>query len=113
VIAPALTPLPTDRRAATRRQPTVGTICRLTLHSGETLIGLVWNISTNGLSMLVHRQLETGTLLEGVLLTGDEESSLMIEFRVAHVGPLRTGDFIIGGPFVRPLETAELAPFVL
>jgi hypothetical protein len=112
VIAPALPPLPTERRAATRRQPTIGTICRLTLNAGETLNGLVWNISTSGLSMLVHRQLKTGTLVHGVLLTGDEGTSLAIEFRVAHVGPLRTGDYIIGGPFVRPLEVEEMNSFL-
>jgi hypothetical protein len=75
-------------------------------------MGLVWNISTSGLSMLVHREIDAGTILQGILLTGDEGSSLRIEFRVAHVGPLRTGDFIIGGPFVRPLEAEEMQPFV-
>jgi hypothetical protein len=98
---------------APRRQPTVGTICRLTLNADEHLIGLVWNISSGGLSMLVHRRLEAGTVLEGVLLTANEANSLPIKFRVAHVGPLRTGDYIIGGPFVRPLGIEEMGPFVV
>ena len=110
VIAPAL---PAERRAATRRQPTLGTICRVTLDGGENLIGLVWNISTSGLSMLVHRQLVAGTVLQGLLSTSNEQSSLAIAFRVAHVGPLRTGDYIIGGPFLHPLDIGEMEPFVI
>jgi hypothetical protein len=106
-------PLPSERRAATRRQPAVGTTCRLTLSSGEVIVGLVWNISTSGLSMLVHCRLEIGTFLRGVLIAADEVSSLPIEFRVAHVGPLRTGDFIVGGPFLKPLEAGEMHPFVI
>jgi hypothetical protein len=62
--------------------------------------------------MLVHRPPEVGVVVDGVLQAANGGTSLAIGFRVAHVRALQTGDYIIGGPFVRPLEADAMQPFV-
>lgn len=102
-----------ERRQSPRRQPTVGTVCRLTTESGDSAgTGLVWNISTHGISMLLHQGPPTGTTLSGDLQSGDGRASLAILFRVAHVVRLQTGDYILGGPFLHPLTPEEMQPFL-
>ena len=109
----AATPPAPERRQAPRRQPTLGTTCRLVSSAGEDLgIGLVWNISTSGISMLLHRRLEPGTPLSAELRTAAESGGLPLTLVVAHVSPLITGDYVMGAQFVRPLGAEELRPFV-
>jgi hypothetical protein len=96
-----------ERRQAARRQPALGTVFR---HDGSAP-GLVWNISTGGMSLLVANPPERGTTIRGVLATADGASQATA-FVVTHVSQLRTGDYVIGGPFDRPLEPEELRPFV-
>ncbi len=100
---------PAERRRAPRRQPAVGTVCRLENGGG---VGLVWNISAGGVSMLLHEQPKPGTTLKGELMTTDQTHTVPISMRITHVARLRTGDYIIGGPFGRPLAPEEMRPFV-
>jgi len=97
-----------ERRLAARRQPAMGTIFR---HDGA-VPGLVWNISTGGLSLLVADPPERGTTVRGALATADGRTQ-SVAFVVTHVSPLRTGDYVIGGPFDKALEPDELRPFVV
>jgi hypothetical protein len=97
-----------DRRAKVRRQPALGTVYRL----GDWGLGLVWNISEGGVSMLVRDAPERGATVQGELATADDGHTLPVSVRVAHVTPLRTGDYLIGGPFNRPLAPEEVRPFV-
>src|SRR5262249_47288464 len=101
-----------ERRTATRRQPTLGTVCRLVLSTGEQLLGLVWNISASGVSMLVHRRLELGSIFPVELLAANTSYALPVSVRVAHVSQLQTGDYIMGGQFSRSLNADELRPFL-
>jgi len=101
-------PTVVERRQAARRQPAMGTIFR---HDGSSP-GLVWNISTGGLSLLVADPPERGTTVRGTLATADGRTQ-PVAFVVTHVSPLRTGDYVIGGPFDRALEPDELRPFVV
>ena|SRR5688572_8152921 len=101
------TPTMIERRQAARRQPALGTVFR---NDGSTP-GLVWNISTGGMSLLVADPPERGTTMRGELATADGKSQATA-FVVTHVSQLRTGDYVIGGPFDRPLEPDELRPFV-
>jgi hypothetical protein len=101
-----------ERRMSRRRQPTLGTLGRLALKTGERLIGLVWNISPTGLSMLVNRRLELGASFPIELSTRDEAHVLSETFCVAHVLQMRTGDYVVGGFFGRNLTPAEMSPFV-
>jgi hypothetical protein len=103
----------TDRRAAPRRQPAMGTVCRLIPGPGEeSAIGLVWNISTSGVSMLLTEPRETGTTLPGELLTVTGGHTLTVTMRVVHVRKLESGDYFLGAQFQRPLADDEMRPFV-
>ncbi len=102
-----------NRRAAPRRQATVGTVCRL--HYGahaEPHLGLVWNISSGGVSMFLNEPPERGIVLTAELATVDDRTSLPVTLRVVHVKPIRTGDFFLGAQFERPLAPEEIRAFV-
>ena len=102
-----------DRRRATRRQPTQGTTCRLATAAGEKIgLGLVWNISTSGVSMLIAAPLQPGILVQGELTAGDGRTMLGLSLKVAHLYALRTGDYFVGGQFERPLTPQDLRPFL-
>jgi len=100
-----------ERRSGVRRQPTLGTICRLNL-SPKPGTGLVWNISPGGVSMLFHDPLERGATITGVLATANDGFAIPVTLRVAHVAPLQTGDYLIGGQFASPLAADEVRHFL-
>ena len=62
--------------------------------------------------MLLHQGPSAGTTLSGELQSGDGRASLAIIFRVAHMVQLRTGDYLLGGPFLHPLTPEEMQPFL-
>jgi PilZ domain len=104
---------PTNRRSALRRQATLGTVCRLAFGpAGATHLGLVWNLSSSGVSMLLPEPPERDAVLAVELATTDDRVSLPITLRVVHVRPIRTGDFFLGAQFQRPLTPAEMRPFL-
>jgi len=98
-----------ERRTAARRQPALGTVCRLDPGPG---LGLVWNISSSGVSFLVHEAPARGASVRGVLATADEGFALPVSLRVAHVARLRTGDYVVGGQFDHPLAPDQMRPFL-
>ncbi|HKI36786.1 MAG TPA: PilZ domain-containing protein [Gemmataceae bacterium] len=101
-----------ERRRAARRRPAHNTVCRLTdLDGAEVGRGLVWNVSTTGISMLLNVRLEPGTLV-GAELTSPAGETVPLRLNVVHLSRLRTGDYVLGGQFSRPLVEAELQPFV-
>jgi len=105
--------VPSDRRIATRRQPAMGTVCRLDPgHNGEPRIGLVWNISATGISMLLNEPPEAGSLLPGELETVTGGHVLPVTMTVIHVKKLETGDFFLGAHFEHPITADEMRPFV-
>ncbi len=102
-----------NRRTAPRRQATLGTICRLTDGPATAArLGLVWNISASGVSMLIDDPPQAGTVLPAVLATVDERGTLPVTLRVVHVMPIRTGDYFLGAQFEQPLEPAQMRPFL-
>ena len=105
---------PTDRRIAPRRQPTLGTVCRLDPEpDGSPTIGLVWNLSTTGISMLLHSPRDPGSMLPGELETVADGHVLAVTMTVIHVKKLETGDYFLGAHFQRPLTPDEMQPFVV
>src|SRR5215218_5226679 len=88
-----------DRRIAPRRQPAIGTVCRFdpALDVGDA-VGLVWNISATGVSMLVTEPPDAGAILAGQLEV-EGGHALPVLFRVVHVKELETGDYFVGGHF--------------
>jgi hypothetical protein len=103
----------TDRRGTARRQPTLGTVCRLEARPGtDGGVGLVWNISTGGVSMLFNGGMERGSTISGVLATSADGFSLPVTVKVTHVAPLQTGDYLIGGQFDRPIAAESIQHFL-
>jgi hypothetical protein len=103
----------TERRAAPRRQPAMGTVCRLDSDDGgPAAIVLVWNISTTGISVLSADARMTGTPLTGYLEKTEGDHMLRVAMRVVHAKQLETGDFFLGAHFDRALTAEELKPFV-
>ncbi len=101
-----------ERRRAPRRRPARETVARLLDVAGADLgTGLVWNLSRSGVSLLLHRALEPGEHVD-MELVGAGAASLRVGMSVVHRNELRTGDFVLGGHFDRPLDDEELAPFV-
>lgn len=101
---------PADRRVAPRFQPAFGTVCRLA--AADPLIGLVWNLSASGVSMLLADPPGPGTELPAELALEGRDAGLAVRLRVVHVRPVSTGDFLLGGRFGRPLTDDELAQFL-
>jgi hypothetical protein len=109
---PTIAP-PTERRVAPRRQPAMGTVCRLNAGDGQPpALALIWNISTTGISMLLNEPREPGTMLSGLLETIAGSDNMVIVARVVHVKKLATGDYYIGATFHRPITAEEMKPFV-
>ncbi len=101
-----------ERRRYPRRQPAPGTFLRLESAEGQgKRLGLVWNISLSGISLLFNAALAPGAMLSGELAT-ERGAALPVKLRVAHISPLQTGDYVIGCQFERPLSADEMRPFV-
>jgi hypothetical protein len=101
-----------ERRRAPRRQPALGTFLRLELVAGQgKRLGLVWNISASGISLLFNEALQAGAILHGDLAT-ERGAALPVTMRVVHVSQLQTGDYILGCQFERPLSADDMRPFV-
>jgi hypothetical protein len=102
-----------ERRRLPRRQPTLGTVCRLESGPDDVpRLGLVWNISPGGVSLLLDEPMEPGTSVRAELATLNEQTSLPVGMRVAHLTRLQTGDFCVGCQFDRELVADEIRPFL-
>lgn len=101
-----------DRRRAPRRQPALGTVINLDIPAGEYRQGLVWNLSSTGVSLLLPEPVDPGTMMMGSL-SADDGSHLPVQMKVAHVCLLRTGDYFLGAQFERALTPEEMRPFVV
>ena len=106
------TPPEPDRRVATRRQPAMGSVCRLGSGDGKPQLGLIWNISTTGVSMLVNTPPKPGDAVFGVLETMASGFTMPITAQVVHVKKLETGDYFLGAHFDKALTPEEMKPFV-
>lgn len=105
---------PADRRVAPRLSPAFGTVCRFDPPGGkgETIVGLVWNISQTGLSMLITDPPQPGSVLTGELASEDGTTPVSVVFRVIHIRPVPTGDYLLGAQFHRALTAEEMKPFL-
>ena len=100
----------TERRAAPRFRPALGTVCRL--GPAWPRVGLVWDLSETGLSALFGDPPPAGAELPAVLDGGDGVPGLPVTLRVVHVREAATRDYILGARFGRPLTADELRPFL-
>lgn len=100
----------TERRIAPRFRPTVGTLCHLRDRAG---IGLVWNISVSGVSMLLADPPAAGEVVAAELVSDGDRARLPVVLHVVHVRPSDTGDFLIGARFDPPLTEEQMRPFLV
>jgi hypothetical protein len=104
--------LPAERRAS-RRQPTIGTVCRITFPADlDGAEGLVWNISAGGVSMLFNRSVDRGLAIKGVLATSTDNFAMPLSALVRHVVHLQNGDYLIGCQFERPILAEQMEHFI-
>src|SRR5262245_38610637 len=105
VATPSAVPQTVERRVSARLQPTFRTICRLDRPDrGHASVGLVWDLSETGVSMLVADPRKPGSELAGELKPEDGGLGLPVSLRVIHVKPMTTGDYILGARFGTPLQ---------
>lgn len=102
---------PRDRRAAARFQPAFGTVVRLGPSGTRRALGLVWDVSATGLSLLTAAPLEPGERYQAEL-AAEDGATVAVELDVAHARAVSTGDFFVGARFARPLPAKHLVPFV-
>jgi hypothetical protein len=113
VAAPSVDVKVAERRVAARLQPAFRTICRLNrLEAGHSAIGLVWDLSETGVSMLMAKPPKPGAELTGELTPEDGGQAVPVQLRVIHVKPMMTGDFIMGARFGSPLPEEHLKSFL-
>jgi hypothetical protein len=105
-------PPATDRRVAPRHQPAFGTVCRLGPGRGRPLVGLVWNISATGVSMLLADPPRPGAEVDGELAPEGGGPGLSVTLRVVHVRRAATGDYVLGARFGRELGADEVRQFL-
>ena len=103
-----------ERRVAPRFQPALGTLCRLDHLNrfGKPTVGLVWDISTSGVSMLLADPPKVGEVVAAELVTESGGPAFRISLKVVHVRAVPTGDYFLGAQFVRSLEAGEIARFL-
>ena len=101
-----------ERRVAPRRQPAMGALFRIDT-DGPPEIGLIWNISRTGVSMLRNDPPASGARITGLLETMTDAHALRVGMTVIHVKKLDTGDYFVGAHFDQPLTDEQLKPFVV
>lgn len=99
-----------ERRVSRRYQPAYDTICEFS--ADPRTVGLVWDVSESGISMLMATPPAPGTEIVGTLCTQHGGPELTRTLRVVHVRPLLTGDFFLGAKFAIPLRDDEMQPFL-
>jgi hypothetical protein len=107
-------PDPVDRRVAPRFAPAFGTVCRFDPVGGHglTAVGLVWDLSLTGVSMLIADPPRAGAILTGEIALENGETHLSVVFQVVHVRQVPSGDYILGARFHRAFTVEELRPFI-
>jgi hypothetical protein len=101
-----------DRRSAPRRQPAVGTVFRIEDAAEERAFGLVWNISTSGISMLTADNPGCGAKFHGHIVTNDGRHRQPVALQIVHVRRIENGDHFLGAQFQAPLTTDQMRPFL-
>lgn len=103
-----------ERRGGKRVVPIHRTLCQLQASDdSEPATGIVHNLSYKGVAVLSEREYALGTLLRVLLVNDSHTFSLAMDMKV--VRSFRNGgtQYLIAGPFTRPLRHEEVVPFFL
>jgi hypothetical protein len=109
--AATVAPPKDERRIAQRLKPALGTVCKIETDDGKPRVGLVWNISLTGISLLLGQPPKPKDILAAELALDDGKTTLPVIFTVIHVKPTPTGDYLVGAQFLRSLTDEEIAMF--
>jgi len=106
-------PRGSDRRVA-KRHTCLATHQRLVAAIGDDFcLAKIRNISPEGVSLIVSRPVESGTVLSVDLIdTKTNRFSRTLEVRVIYAVEHPTGDWILGGTFSSKLTPEELQQFL-
>ncbi len=94
-----------ERRVSPRYEPAIATVCRIAPQGDHSkpMTGLVWNVSSTGLSMVSATHLKPGEELSATLEAELSGALVSVGLRVVHVTPVTSGDCLIGARFATPL----------
>jgi hypothetical protein len=102
-----------ERRASTRYPCNLATSCRLVASfPGDTVPARVRNISVGGMSLVLTRPLDSGTLLDIELRSMTRNVSQTFQIRVIYSIEHPSGDWILGTSFVQPMTEEVLKAFL-
>jgi PilZ domain len=103
-----------ERRTSLRLLCNLPILCRTTAHSqsGGQWVGTVQDISIGGVSVVLSRRFEPGTVLIVELQDGTGESACTQLARVSWVSGRRNGGWLLGCTWSRPLSAEDLQPLV-
>jgi hypothetical protein len=102
-----------ERRRNKRVVPVRRTLCLLRCSApDEQTTAIVQNFSRSGIAVQAEQNYEPGTLLHILLVNDAHTFSLAVDMNV--VRSSRVGDqYLIAGPFARPLLHEEMVPFIV
>ncbi len=98
-----------DRRTSIRYGISLETSGRLIASIEDDPLPLrVRNISAGGISLVLHRGVEPDTVIEVQLLNRPQMFLCVVQVRVTYIVEHPSGDWILGGAFVRKLTDEEV-----
>jgi hypothetical protein len=102
-----------ERRASTRYPCNLVTSCQLIAAvEGDAWPIRVRNISVGGVSLVISRPVEPGTLLSVELRSTTRNFIRSVHVRVIYCIEHPSDDYILGGAFTQPLSDDELKAFL-
>lgn len=106
-------PADIERRVSTRYPCSLTTSCRLIASvRGSTLPARVRNLSVGGISLVVNRHFESGSVLTIELKSLKRDFACTLELTVCYCVDHPNGESILGGRFLRTLDDDELSIFL-
>jgi hypothetical protein len=107
-------PIPNERRRATRYPCWLRGVCRpLAGPIIDRCESFAHDLSTAGVSLLLRRPYDEGTLLAVELEGSDSDVCRLVLVRVAHTSEEEPGQWLIGGSFDRSLREDEVHKLLL
>lgn len=98
-----------ERRESVRYGISLETSCRLLAMVQDDPIPVrVRNISRGGISLVVHKQVESGTLLDIELLNRPNMVLSKLQVKITYSVEHPSGDWILGGAFVEKMSDSDI-----
>ena len=103
-----------ERRNGKRMVPTQRTLCLLQAPGeSDRITGSVQDLSLKGIAVLTDRHYPMGSLVHILLVNASHTFSVELDLKVIRSFPTSDGQFLIAGPFLRPLLHDEVVPLLM